>query len=50
MKNGGIIYLGDLYRDNLNEPEKAIAEYLKALEINPESSNALNRIGVTYQV
>ena len=45
-----IMILGNLYGFNLNEPEKAIAEYLKALEINPESSSALNGIGKTYEV
>ena len=41
-------YLGNLYKDELKEPEKAIAQYLKILDLNPQSKKALINIALTY--
>ena len=43
------INLGLLYLNNLNDPEKAISQYIKALEISSESSLIFNGLGRAYK-
>lgn len=41
------ILLGNIF-DNLNNPEEAVNQYMKAVRINPESDSAWFNLGIAY--
>ena len=42
------LFLGNLYKNNLNNNEKAISQYLKIIELEPENFGAYNNAGVFF--